>query len=63
MKLTDVRYLASEMVSPSWIDIFPQAIMMVVLIAGDPITFVVRDKTLADSFREYFDIMWKNSVS
>lgn len=61
MKFTNVRYLPNDLVSPNWIDIFPDAILFVIL-TENPITFVVRDKELAKSFKAYFDIMWKTSV-
>ena len=61
MRLTEVRYLPNKLISPNWIDIFPEAVMFVVILKN-LIVFVVRDKELANSFRAYFDIMWKNSV-
>jgi sugar-specific transcriptional regulator TrmB len=60
MKLTEVRYLPSDLVSPNWIDIYPGSVLFV-MILKTPIAFVVRDKELANSFRSYFDIMWKTS--
>ncbi len=62
MKRTSVRYLPKQFPSPHWIDIFPETIMFV-LVSKNPVTFVVRDGELANSFRSYFDIMWKNSSS
>ena len=58
MKLTEVRYLPKRLSSPNWIDIFPKAVVFVVLLKT-PIAFVVRDEELANSFRNYFNIMWK----
>lgn len=60
MKLTQVRYLPNKMVSPNWIDIFPNAVLFVILL-DNPLAFVVRDRELAKSFKNYFEIMWKNS--
>lgn len=62
MKLTKVHYLPNKLVSPNWIDIFPEAVLFV-MVLKNPIAFVVRDIELANSFRAYFDIMWKNSTS
>jgi len=61
MKLTEVRYLQNELISPNWIDVFPDAVFFV-MVLKTPIAFVVRDKELANSFRAYFKIMWQNSV-
>ena len=60
-KLTEVRYLPNNMVSPSWIDIFTGAVLFAVLIPK-PIAFIVRDKELSRSFANYFDIVWNNSL-
>lgn len=61
MKNTQVRYLPKQFPSPHWIDIFPDAVLFVIVLQS-PIGFVVRDLELANSFRSYFDIMWKNST-
>lgn len=61
MKLTEIKYLPNNLVSPNWIDIFPEEILLVTVLK-EPITFILRDKAIAKSFRAYFDIMWKNSV-
>jgi len=60
MKLTEVKYLPNKLVSPNWIDIFPNAVLFI-MVLKNPIAFVVRDTELANSFRSYFEIMWKNS--
>jgi len=60
MKLTEVKYLPNNLVSPNWIDIFSEAVLFVILLK-EPLAFVVRDKNLANSFKSYFEIMWKNA--
>lgn len=59
-KLTEARYLPNNMVNPNWIDIFSDSVLFAIILKN-PIAFVVRDKEFADSFRIYFEIMWKNS--
>jgi predicted transcriptional regulator len=59
MNLTEVKYMPNNLSSPNWIDIFPEAVLFVVLADKNPIAFVVRDKSLADNFRAYFELMWK----
>lgn len=61
MKLTEIKYLPSKLVSPNWIDIFPEEILIVTVLK-EPITFILRDKEVAKSFRAYFEIMWKDSI-
>jgi DNA-binding MarR family transcriptional regulator len=60
MRLTEVRYLPNNLVSPNWMDIYPGAVLFI-MVLKTPIAFVVRDRELANSFRVYFDIMWLNS--
>ena len=62
MLLTEVKYLPNDLVSPNWIDIFPDAILFNVILKT-PIAFVVRDKDLAKSFKSYFNIMWNTATS
>lgn len=59
-KYTQVKYLPNKLISPTWIDIFPEAILLVVILK-QPLAFVVRDKELAKSFKAYFELMWKIS--
>src|SRR3989338_7293495 len=60
IKNTQVRYLPQQFPSPHWIDIFPKTVMFV-LISKVPITIVIRDENMAESFRGSFEMMWKNS--
>ena len=57
---TSVRYLPKQFPSPHWIDIFPEAVLFVMVVTT-PIAFVVRNKELANSFKSYFKIMWSIS--
>ena len=61
LRLTQVRYLPNDKVSPNWVDVYNDAILFVVMLK-EPLSIVIRDKSLADSFRSYFDMMW-NSCS
>jgi len=63
MKFTEVKYMPNNLSSPNWIDVFPGAVLFVVLADKNPIAFLVRDKSLADNFRAYFDMMWKLAKS
>jgi hypothetical protein len=60
MPLTEVKYFSNKLISPNWIDVFPDAVLFVMVLSS-PLAFVVRDKELANSFRNYFDILWKNA--
>jgi sugar-specific transcriptional regulator TrmB len=60
MKLTEVKYMPAGISSPTWIDVFPNAVFIGIL-TSKPVAFVVRDKEAADSFRNYFQLLWKIS--
>jgi sugar-specific transcriptional regulator TrmB len=60
MKNTEARYFAEGINAPNWIDIFPSAVMITVIV-GEPISFVIRNKEIATSFRAYFEIMWNSA--
>lgn len=60
MKLTKVRYFPNKLNSPNWIDVFPHAVLFVMLL-DTPIAFVVRDTELVKSFQAYFAVMWEQS--
>ncbi|MCB9359176.1 hypothetical protein H6503_04555 [Candidatus Woesearchaeota archaeon] len=60
MRYTEVRYLPNKLVSPNWIDVFNDSVLFV-MVLENPIAFVVRDESLARSFRSYFGIMWNIS--
>ncbi len=62
MKLTTVRYFSNDLVSPNWIDIFPNSVMFGI-VSPKPLAFVIRNREIADSFRSYFEVMWNNSIS
>ncbi len=55
-KLVEVRYLIES--TPAAINIYKNYTIMAIL-TEEPITFLIRNKQVADSFREYFKIMWK----
>lgn len=63
MKLTTVKYMPSDIDSPTWIDIFDSAVMLSVIINNEPISFVIRSKELTESFRSYFEMIWNISIN
>jgi len=55
-KLVDVKYLIES--TPAAINIYKNYTIIAIL-TEEPITFLIRNKKVADSFIEYFKIMWK----
>ena len=55
-KFVKVKYLIES--TPAAINIYKNYTIMAIL-TEEPITFLIRNKAVADSFREYFKIMWR----
>lgn len=59
MKLTQLKYLHEKLPTPAWTDIFAD---YVVIFNVEAITaFLLRDRNIAESYKKYFDIIWKSS--
>lgn len=61
MKLTEVRYMKQHLETPAWIDIF-QDYVVTINVHGNPVCFLIKSKESAESYKKYFDILWKQSV-
>ncbi|PIN75734.1 hypothetical protein COV18_02710 [Candidatus Woesearchaeota archaeon CG10_big_fil_rev_8_21_14_0_10_37_12] len=57
---TKVRYLPNKLVSPNFIDVFKDSVFMM-FVLKQPFGLVIRDESLAKSFKSYFEILWKVS--
>ncbi len=55
-KFVEVRYLIES--TPAAINIYKNFTLISIL-THEPITFLIQNKEVADSFREYFKVMWK----
>lgn len=60
MKLTKVRYMKQEFETPAWIDVFKDYVVTI-NVHGTPICFLIKNKESAESYKRYFDIMWKTA--
>lgn len=56
--LTKVKYMSKDIITPAWIDIYEDNIA-ILLIGETPLAFVLKNKKVAESFKEYFKAMWK----
>jgi len=54
--LVEARYLLES--TPASINIYKNYVIIAIL-SNSPITFLIRNKEVADSFKEYFGVMWK----
>ncbi len=61
-KLTRVRYLPEKFVTPTWFDVFNDNVLIVILPKGEkPYALLIRDKSVADSVKAYFELLWNIS--
>ncbi len=60
MKLTEVRYMKKELETPAWVDVFKDYVVTI-NVHGDPICFLIRDRESAESYRKYFELIWRQS--
>ncbi len=60
MKLTEVRYMKEELETPAWIDIFKDYVVTI-NVHGTPVCFLIKNKESAESYKKYFEIIWRQS--
>ena len=60
MKLTEVCYIKQELETPAWIDIFKDYVVTI-NVHGNPICFLIKNKESAESYRKYFEMLWKQA--
>src|SRR3989338_3895320 len=61
MKLTKVRYLPKNIISPVWIEIFRDYVIIGHIKGHSAILFVIRDKEIAKGYLDYFRLIWNIS--
>jgi len=60
IKKTEVKLFSKEITTPAWINIFGDYVATF-NIAEEPIVFLIKNKKIADSYRQYFDLMWNSA--
>jgi len=59
MKYVEHKFLPKEMQNPQTIWIFGDYVAIVLVSLEYPISFLIKNKEIADSYRGYFDLLWK----
>jgi sugar-specific transcriptional regulator TrmB len=60
MKLTEVRYMKQILETPAWIDVFKDHVVTI-NVHGTPICFLIKNKESFISYKNYFEILWKQA--
>ncbi len=58
--LSDIRYLPQKYANPLAINIYKDKVA-IILWKKSPIVIVIKEKEVADSYRKYFELMWKGA--
>ena len=61
MKLTQVRYLPNNIVSPMWIEISSDFVAIAHIKGDNAILFSIKDAAIAKGYLDYFELLWKIS--
>lgn len=61
MALTKVKYLPKKIVSPMWIEIFKDNVVIGHLKGRNAILFLIQDKEIAKGYLDYFKLIWNIS--
>ena len=56
--LTSIRYLPGNIFTPSWVSMYGDALLIGVM-DENPLAIFIKNKRIAASYRNYFEIMWK----
>jgi HTH-type transcriptional regulator, sugar sensing transcriptional regulator len=59
-KKTKVKVFPKNIITPAWINIFNDYVATFNL-ADEPIVFLIKNKKIADSYKQYFKLMWKSA--
>ncbi|MFA4855073.1 MAG: helix-turn-helix domain-containing protein [archaeon] len=60
MKLTEVRYMPKGLMTPAWFDVFKDYAVTIAP-SEDPAIFLIKNKKVAGSYMQYFELLWKQS--
>ena len=58
MKLTEVKILPKEYMTPTHINVVGEKVGMI-LWSEQPLGILIENREIADSFRTYFELLWK----
>lgn len=56
--LSEIRYLPQKYANPLAINIYGNKVA-IILWKKEPLAIVIKEKEIADSYRQYFELMWK----
>ena len=61
LKKTKIRGFPKNIITPSWINIF-NGYVAIFNIIDKPVVFLIKNEKIAESYKQYFNLMWKIST-
>lgn len=58
---TNIKFFPKELEMPTTVEIWQNKVALFIITKENPITIVIESKAAAESFRKYFNIMWKTA--
>lgn len=58
---TQFRFLPKELEMPTSIEIYNHKILIFILVKENPLAIMIENKVVAESFKKYFNLLWKIS--
>lgn len=58
---SQIRYIPQEYSSKAALRIYGDKVAILLLSKQEPIAIVIKNKAIADGYRKYFEVMWKNA--
>jgi sugar-specific transcriptional regulator TrmB len=55
------RFLPKELEMPTSTEIFGDKVLIMILVQKSPLAILIENKDVADSFRKYFDVLWRTA--
>ncbi len=62
MPLTEVKYLPKNIISPVWIEIFKDYVVIGHIKGYNAVLFLIQDKEIAKGYLDYFKLIWSVSI-
>ena len=58
---TEVRFMPKELEMPTSIEIYKDKVSIFILSSDNPMVIMIENKSVSNSFRKYFEILWKQA--
>ncbi|MFH1650145.1 MAG: helix-turn-helix domain-containing protein [Candidatus Woesearchaeota archaeon] len=55
------RFLPKELEMPTSTEIYANKVLIMIMVQASPLAIMIENKDVADSFRKYFEVLWKTA--